>query len=324
VYLTGSSPQPADFTDASPRRGAWLWTLAKAALSLAVLGAACSRLNFTELAAPLGRANPLLLALAIAVLAGSIIAAALRWSLLTRPAQPIGAREANAITFAAQFVGQVLPSSLGQDAVRAWLAARGGRDSAQVISIILLDRLCGLIGLSALIFIGLPRLAMLGGAAHGREPALIAGGLALIALVAAFAARAIPSPMWLGPIATKIWSAGRDAVRRPTSIRGLIAILASIGVQALVVLSAWLIACALSVPLSLADGFATIPAAMFVALLPISLNGWGVREGAMIVSLGFAGVAASQAFLISILFGLGLLVTSLPGALTLVFLRRSP
>lgn len=302
----------------------WGWFAAKAALSLAVLVVAVMQVNLGAIFSSPIRIDYRVLSAGVLLLAASILTAAFRWSFLTRAVAPVGFRETTAITFAAQFVGQILPSSLGQDAVRAWLAIRGNRSAADTVSVILLDRLCGLIGLSALIFVGLPRLAALGGVAHGQQAAMVAGGFAAGAAISALVVRLIPTPEGLPALLTKIWDAARNAAKMLTSVTGLIAVTASVAVQALVTLSCWVIARSIGAELSLLDGFATIPAAMFVALLPISMNGWGVREGAMVVTLGFAGVSGSHAFLVSILFGMSLLVTSLPGAWALISLRRRP
>jgi hypothetical protein len=54
----------------------------------------------------------------------------------------------------------------------------------------------------------------------------------------------------------------------------------------------------------------------FVTLLtaaPISIAGWGVREGIMVVGLGYLGVIPEQALVLSILYGVLMLASSLPG-----------
>jgi glycosyltransferase 2 family protein len=62
---------------------------------------------------------------------------------------------------------------------------------------------------------------------------------------------------------------------------------------------------------------------MLVIMIPVTLAGWGVRESALIVALGQAGIAAPAALAISIAFGLVNLAASLPGGV--LWLRsRSP
>jgi uncharacterized membrane protein YbhN (UPF0104 family) len=58
-----------------------------------------------------------------------------------------------------------------------------------------------------------------------------------------------------------------------------------------------------------------VPPVTFIQLLPVSLAGWGVREAALVVALGSFGIPAEAALATSILMGLCLILTSLPGGL---------
>jgi glycosyltransferase 2 family protein len=61
-----------------------------------------------------------------------------------------------------------------------------------------------------------------------------------------------------------------------------------------------------------------------VALVPISISGWGLRELAVISLLGNHGIAPERALLFSVCFGLVLAVGSLPGALIWLFYSFAP
>src|SRR3546814_14594568 len=56
-----------------------------------------------------------------------------------------------------------------------------------------------------------------------------------------------------------------------------------------------------------------MPAVVLITFFPLSLAGWGVREGAAVLLLGVAGLAADAALAVSVLFGLGMLAAGLPG-----------
>ena len=58
----------------------------------------------------------------------------------------------------------------------------------------------------------------------------------------------------------------------------------------------------------------TIPLVIFFMALPISIAGWGVREGVMVLGLGYLGVSAEEALALSIVFGLSTLIVSIPGS----------
>jgi hypothetical protein len=85
-----------------------------------------------------------------------------------------------------------------------------------------------------------------------------------------------------------------------------------------------LILSGMGVVLPLAAGCALlVPAIMEIAMLPISLAGWGVREGAAVVAFGALGLPADQALAASITFGLTVAgVSMLGGVLWLVDRRQ--
>jgi hypothetical protein len=56
-----------------------------------------------------------------------------------------------------------------------------------------------------------------------------------------------------------------------------------------------------------------VPFVTLASAIPISIAGWGVREGIMVVSLGYLGVVPEQALVLSILYGVLMLVSSIPG-----------
>jgi glycosyltransferase 2 family protein len=66
---------------------------------------------------------------------------------------------------------------------------------------------------------------------------------------------------------------------------------------------------------SLLDCVLLVPPVILVTVVPVSIAGWGVREGAMVIAFGFLHVPASAAFALSVLFGLTLAVASLPGSI---------
>jgi uncharacterized protein (TIRG00374 family) len=61
------------------------------------------------------------------------------------------------------------------------------------------------------------------------------------------------------------------------------------------------------------------PSVLLFSSIPITLGGWGLREGLMIKGLSFFSINYSDAFLISLTYGFLVLVSSFPG----IFLFRS-
>jgi len=77
----------------------------------------------------------------------------------------------------------------------------------------------------------------------------------------------------------------------------------------------WSVGRAQGLALSASDVAVLFVVIVGVALVPISINGWGLREIAVVAVLGRHGIAPEQALVFSICFGLALALGSLPGAL---------
>jgi len=74
-----------------------------------------------------------------------------------------------------------------------------------------------------------------------------------------------------------------------------------------------LLASAMDIRLDLLAALVLVLPVILIIMIPVSIAGWGVREGAMVVALAQAGVAAPDALAISIAYGLAGLAASLPG-----------
>jgi hypothetical protein len=90
---------------------------------------------------------------------------------------------------------------------------------------------------------------------------------------------------------------------------------ASIVIQALVVLYYLAVARALEIPLSARAAFLMVPLCTLLQAVPVSFNGWGLREGLFSLYFSQVGLPRESALAFS-LVGAGLMVLlSLSGAL---------
>lgn len=90
--------------------------------------------------------------------------------------------------------------------------------------------------------------------------------------------------------------------------------------QALMILAKIFIFRSAGINLPLAVHFLYIPVIMAVSMLPISINGLGIREGMYIILYGYAGVDSATAVLCSLLFFILVTLASLAGGIA--FLQR--
>ncbi|HXF67787.1 MAG TPA: lysylphosphatidylglycerol synthase transmembrane domain-containing protein [Burkholderiales bacterium] len=293
-----------------------LVVLAKLAFTVALLALVVRAFDVrgvTDHLARIGIADALLLAgIALAV----VPLQALRWhAVLAANGTPLPLPRVLSILLIGHFFNQTLPSSVGGDAVRMWCAYRAGLAASDAVATVIVDRAASLLGMLALTACGLPWLLELVPDSRARLAVviLVASGIGSFAAAAILARFSRLLPEWW--IARPLLILAALASRVSASPRHLSAILA-LSIAAGVMFSAMVFQAsrALGAGLSLAECVLLVPPVLLVSAIPVSVAGWGLREGAMVVALGFVGIAPAPAFAISVLFGLGIAVASLPGA----------
>ena len=223
------------------------------------------------------------------------------------------------------FFAQVLPSVAGEG-VRAWLLVRLGCDWRSAVTSVVIDRGVGaglLIAIGFAILLLLPSsLTALGGY---REIVLVFyGGLLLAAAFGLmFAPRIAP---WLSRWRYSGWVATLAMDARRVLLGPYGPIILGIGclVHVLTIVVIWSLGRAQGLLLPVSDAATLFTVMISVALVPISIGGWGLREVAVISLLGHHGIPPDKALLFSVCFGLALAVGSLPGALAWLLYSFAP
>ena len=80
-------------------------------------------------------------------------------------------------------------------------------------------------------------------------------------------------------------------------------------------LSVFCLAVGLGVNIDFFTCLVLMPPVFLITTIPLSIWGWGVRENAMIIALGLVGISSESSLALSILFGLAILIISMPGGL---------
>ena len=263
--------------------------------------------------------------LALLVLSVSVILVSLRWMFILRGIGTyLTLGPALHIVLIGMFFNQVLPSTVGGDAVRTWRLYKAGVAFGASFRSVVLDRLAALVGLVLLVALGLPFVSSIttDAAAFWSLTAIVVsagGGMVLL-----LSLDKLPLP-WLrqGPLRV-LDDLAVDARRLfftpiPAGSSLGLSIIIHVG-SAMTVL---ILALGMKIEISALDCAILVPPVILVSVLPISMAGWGVREGAMITALDFAGVSSTDALALSLIFGLVVLVTGLPGGV-LWFIRSRP
>jgi hypothetical protein len=293
----------------------------KAAISGLLLYFALNLVNIGTVTDRLARTNPGWLALGVALLLAQVFLLALRWGgIVTACGAELPLGRLFRLSMIAIFFNQTLPSSVGGDAMRIWLASKQTNWRIGAYSVFL-DRVVGVVALAAIVVICLPWSLDLVRNPVGRGALLIIGFGSLAAGVI-FVALA-----WDKLRILQRWSLTRHLVatagialtilRSPRDLIS-IAVLSAL-IHLLSASAAWCAAQSVGANLSLANSLFLVLPVILISIVPISIAGWGVREGAMVAAFAYAGLSQSDGLIVSLLFGAGFLVLGLVGGLVWIF-----
>jgi glycosyltransferase 2 family protein len=299
-------------------------------LSVVLIAAVLWQADLHKIGSALRESSPGWFCAAIAINVVATFVMVVRWHLLlvARGRREPGIWWLFETYLIALLLGQVLPTAVGGDAVRAVDLARRTGARAEAVSSVVVDRVVGLAALGALAAGG----ALAGGSGIGSGTAIALGlavvGATALAAVALFAERLQPLLRRLAPLAARlrIEAPVRSLYRALHAYRGHPATLAWVFVlgavaQALRAVSIGFLATGMGLDLSYATLLVLCPVLFLVTVVPASLNGIGLREATFVVVLGGAGVSREHAFALGLAyFAVGVIVGGLGG---LALLRRS-
>lgn len=253
------------------------------------------------------------------------------WLLLRAQGVPLSLPWSHVVTWIGNFYNAFLLGGLGGDAARAFYVCRDApARQAAGLAATLFDRVLGLVVLLSLAAVTL--LLELETVARHTELRLLLAFCALLSLasVAAFLLLIRRPPAWFERrLGKKNTATLADILHRAGASRGalLASLLLSYAIWLLDFLSVWLLARSLGLPLP----FIAVSLAMSVAyaatVLPVSVGGHGIREGALLGMLALLGLlpddAARQlALLLAVLVWATSVLWSLVGGAVLLLARR--
>jgi uncharacterized membrane protein YbhN (UPF0104 family) len=229
------------------------------------------------------------------------------------------------------FVSTFIGNTVGTDVARTWSLSRAGVPTSESLASVLMDRL---LGVSSILITALAGLSVLPSLVADRR---VAASFAIVA-AACVAAIALVFSQTVDDVLRR--AVGRpDGVLRGSAVRVLDALQAyrrehrmlavvlgaSIAVQVLRILQAWLLGVSLHIAAPMNAYFALIPIILLVMLLPVTVQGIGTSQAAFVWCFArlTPPVPHAQSLALSILFiALGL-VGNLPGGVWYVMGRRA-
>jgi uncharacterized membrane protein YbhN (UPF0104 family) len=294
--------------------------LVKLVVSGLLLYLALNWVNLGRVANRFSQIDPTWLALALLAPLAQNYLLTVRWQMiLSRCGSDLPLRQLFRYGMVALFFNQTLPSSVGGDAMRIWLVGKQANWRAATYSV-LVDRLVGVVALAILVTACLPWTLHLVRNPIGRSALLliglgcIAGGIVFVSL-AWERLRILQRWMPTRHLAASATVAA-GILRSPATLTKVFGL--SFAVHFLTAFNAWCAARSVGADLSFPYALFLVLPVILIAIIPVSIAGWGIREGAMVAAFGYAGLAPGDGLIVSLLYGATYLVIGIIGGLVWV------
>lgn len=285
----------------------------KLSITSLILIAVFRHVDPLALANALRIASPGLIAVAIFAFMMSSIMGGLRWWCLLRAMRIVPRlRSVTAAYWIGVALGQIMPAA-ASDGMRVWILTRQGIALNSVVRSVIVERAAMLGTLFLFAAASGPLLVhRLGPVVPPWVwPLMVVGGLAgwIVVLVANRIAA------WVGKwrlIEMTNLIDDRDRYAASWLVPFFILCIAA---NLNFVVASVAVGASLRLSMSFTDYLAFIPWVTLSMVIPISINGWGLREGILVTFLPAVGVSPENALVFSLLYGACNVISSLPGLL---------
>jgi len=315
----------------SPARRYVLLAL-KISVSIVLLTLLFSKIDVARLWAIARQASLRWFGVALAIYSVNVIASTWRWHLLL-DAQEVDVRRRWLFGsfLVASFFNNFLPSNIGGDVIRIRDTAKPAGSRTLAATVVLMDRVLGLMALVLVAAVGASAAGAVHPAALPIWPAWLWVGLLAGAAASAPAVFApagfgrflqpltVFHPEWVGNRIEKLTEVLTRFRARPGTLARCFA--TAVFVQATMVLFYFAVTHALRLSVSLSDIAVIVPISFVVQMLPVSFGGFGVREATFSIYFSRIGQPIESAIAMSLLAQALLMLFSLLGAA--VYISRS-
>ncbi|MFC0200098.1 lysylphosphatidylglycerol synthase transmembrane domain-containing protein [Paracoccus rhizosphaerae] len=286
--------------------------------AVAVIALLWTGLDGAQAARLLSQSQPGWLFAALAALTMQTVLSAIRWQLTAdQLGQRIPLGRAIGEYYLAQVVNQSLPGGMVGDAGRAVRARHAGglRRAGAAVAI---ERLAGQLSLMLVLTIGVLSVTLAPGGLSIPAPLLgLLAGMLLVCLGAGCGLRfAGALPGHAGRFAADL----RGALSRTLLTRRAFPRQAALNLAITVANLLAFAACARATGtyMTLVEVAVLVPLILLTMILPLTISGWGLREGAAAALFPIIGASASAGLAASVAFGLVFLASTAPGILMLL------
>lgn len=225
------------------------------------------------------------------------------------------------IYYVSNFIGTFLPSSIGVDVFRAYSLNKQNANPAESISSVLVDKV-----LSSIAALILPLAGVLLYFNVLAEQDIL---VVIVATIAAFGVLLgiVVNRALIQKLLDRIKNVNHALVGRIQDVydafsgylaykRVLIYVFGlSFGIQVIRALLMYLVGTSLDLDISIVIYFTFVPIITLLTMLPIAVGGIGIREGAYVYFFSQAGVPTSDAFALSLLTYVLVMISIIPGGI---------
>ena len=318
-------------TTVEPQRASRVRSIAinvvKAGVSLGLLWLLFRRVDMARLWGYARHASPAWLAAALLLYLLMILASAWRWSLLLNAQHlRIPYTFLTSSYLVATFLNNFLPSNIGGDVIRIADTARIAGSKTLATTVVLIDRGIGLLGLALMAATGATLMQRLSVGPVG--PKLLWAGFGAGAIVAT-PALLMPEAMtrllaplrvfhkeWVDARIARLTAALTKFKETPTALAGCF--LGAVIVQTVLVLFYLAIARSMNIPIGFPELAVIVPVSFIVQMIPLSVNGFGVREATFGFYFTRLGLPLESALLVSFMGAALIMLFSLSGGLVYI------
>ena len=304
----------------------YIFLILKILVTSALFYVIISNVNTADVFIIIKNVNPIFWFLACLVSLVQLIITNIRWGMVLEHLNiPISKLKLFSYLWIGMFFNQALPSSIGGDALRVLYLHKNSEASVVKSTLsVLLDRVMGITGLVLLIVFSTPYLYLKIGYSNSFLGVIFLLMLMAIGIVIMTTTDLFFKVREQWKVINLLHQFSKQ-VRKLllTDYNGIKLISISIVVHSLSVIVVILIAESMLIKVEYTNILLVTPVAILLMTIPVSIAGWGVRESVMVAGLGFVGMESENALALSIMYGLLVLVFSLPGMFIWLAIRKS-
>ena len=297
-------------------------TLVKAIVSIGLLALLFSRVDVSRLWGVARKASLGWLAFALLLYLAMLLASALRWGVLLRAQHvrlPFSFLTQSFLV--ATFFNNFLPSNIGGDVIRIADSAKAAGSKTLATTVVLIDRGLGVLGLALIAATGATIMQRMAVGPVG--PGILWAGFGLGAIVATpallmpEAVTKLLQPLrvfhreWVDERIEKLTYALTRFKETPTALAACFA--GAVVVQAILVLFYVAIARSMNIPIGFAELAVIVPVSFIVQMVPLSVNGFGIREATFGFYFTRLGLPLESALVVSFVGAALIMLFSLSG-----------